>query len=206
MALSDQSFQFYTDSGLTILFSGALQLAHKTDFTDNPQDTQLFYGSNTANRKIETTVAPGVNNVEVTPVVLRAEWVTVTVYSLGTSIEPTTPNGFRYVVTTAGTSDVSEPTFPTAAIGDTVLDGTVVWTLTAEAHAITEFKLALTAGGLSAATPGAALSLGVTVLSGVGNAVEVNVRVINAVPTVNNNAGFPGIGLQFVDSITEKSQ
>jgi len=54
-------------------------------------------------------------------------WVASTAYSAGDEVEPTTANGFVYVCTTAGTSDASEPTWPTT-VGDTVTDGTVVWT------------------------------------------------------------------------------
>jgi hypothetical protein len=56
-------------------------------------------------------------------------WQASTGYSLGDVVVPTTglENGFRYDCTTAGTSDASEPTWPTAE-GETVADGTVVWT------------------------------------------------------------------------------
>jgi hypothetical protein len=54
-------------------------------------------------------------------------WVATTAYSLGAFRRPTTANGFRYEVTTAGTSGGAEPLWPTA-VGNTVADGTVVWT------------------------------------------------------------------------------
>jgi len=54
-------------------------------------------------------------------------WVASTAYSLGDYVLPTTPNGYYYKCTTAGTSDSSEPTWP-ATIGDTVNDNTAVWT------------------------------------------------------------------------------
>lgn len=54
-------------------------------------------------------------------------WASVTAYALGAYVKPTTPNGYRYECTTAGTSGTSEPTWPTT-IGATVTDGTVVWT------------------------------------------------------------------------------
>ncbi|TLN23838.1 hypothetical protein FDZ71_02385 [bacterium] len=50
-----------------------------------------------------------------------------TAYSLGAIVKPATANGFVYKCTTAGTSGSSVPTFPTA-IGQTVTDGTAVWT------------------------------------------------------------------------------
>lgn len=55
------------------------------------------------------------------------EWEASTAYSLADFRRPTTENGFRYECTTAGTSDSSEPTWPTT-IGTTVSDGTAVWT------------------------------------------------------------------------------
>lgn len=50
-----------------------------------------------------------------------------TAYILGDFIIPATPTGLRYECTTAGTSAAAEPFMPLAA-GDTVTDGTVVWT------------------------------------------------------------------------------
>jgi len=125
----------------------------------------------------------------------------VTVYALGASIEPTTPNGFRYEATTAGTSAASEPTFPTAAIGDTVADGTVVWTLVSAAHPITEIKLATTQGGLTAATPGAALSAGTSVTSLAANKFEFWIRITNTVSDPSDTLGFPGIGVNIVEIV-----
>ena len=58
--------------------------------------------------------------------ITETAWVANTAYALGDYVEPTTPNGYRYVCTTAGTSHVTdEPTWPTTG---TVADGTVVWT------------------------------------------------------------------------------
>jgi hypothetical protein len=56
-----------------------------------------------------------------------AEWQASHPYVLTDFVEPATPNGFRYECTTAGTSDSSEPAWPTT-IGATVNDGTAVWT------------------------------------------------------------------------------
>jgi len=202
MALSDISFKLYNEAGLTSLFTGVLQITHQTDLSDNPQDFQLFLGSNTASRQIEATSNPGVDNISLTPTNNRDVWTATTVYALGDGVEPTTPNTFRYVVTIAGTSSGSEPTFPTGAIGDTVVDGTVTWTMTSRVHEITEVKLATTSGGLSGATPGASLSLGTSLASGVGNAQEINIRVTNAVVTVGNTVGLNGLDVD-VNSLTE---
>lgn len=203
MALTDLTFKLYTDSGLTTLYSGTTNLTHQTDLSDNPQDFQLWLGSNTAGRDLEATSNPGVDQITLTPTNAVAAWAATTAYIVGDVVEPTTPNTYRYTCTTAGTSDGSEPTWPTGAIGDTVVDGTVVWTLTSSKHETTELKLALSAGGLPGATAGAALNLGTTINSGVGNAVEINVRVINAVTTVSDTTGYPDITLD-INEVEEK--
>lgn len=188
MSLADLTFKLYTDSGLTSLFGGTYELTHKSDFSDNPQDFTLYFGSNTANRQLEATANPGVAQITLTPTYAIPDWIAATAYSLGYSI---TPNSYRYKATTAGTSHASvEPTWPTT-IGSTVTDGTVVWTCVAEKRAITEIKLALTSGGLAGATAGAGLDIGTTILSGVANKVELHVRVSNAVPTVSSTIGQP---------------
>lgn len=56
-----------------------------------------------------------------------ADWQASTAYVLGDWVAATTPAGFNFICTTAGTTDASEPTWPTAE-GGTVTDGTVVWT------------------------------------------------------------------------------
>ena len=55
------------------------------------------------------------------------QWQAGTAYVLGDVVEPEVLNGHTYVCTTAGTSGVAEPNFPTTA-GATVDDGSVVWT------------------------------------------------------------------------------
>ncbi len=54
-------------------------------------------------------------------------WVTLTAYGLGIFRRPTVQNGFRYEVTTGGTTAAGEPAWPTTN-GATVVDGTVTWT------------------------------------------------------------------------------
>ena len=194
MALADLSFKLYTDSGLTTLFTGLFQLTHETDLSDNPQDFQLWFGSNTSSRTLEATSNPGVDQISLTPTDIMTAWAATTAYSVGDCRQPTTPNTYRYEVTTAGTSGGSEPTWPTGGVGSTVVDGTVVWTLVSSKHEPTEIKLALTAAGLPGATAGAALDLGATLTSGVGNAVEINIRVTNAVTDVGSNANCVAVG------------
>lgn len=202
MALADLSFKLYEDSGLVTEFGGALSLTHQSDLSDNPQDFQLWFGSNSTGVSLEAVSNPGVDDITLTPTDTLDEWVAATAYTLGMTVEPTAGNGYRYVCTTAGTSHATtEPTWPTS-ISSTVADGTVVWTCVAETHAPTEIKLALTAAGLAGATAGAALVLGQTLLTGAGNAVEVNIRVTNAVTTVSTNSGYPEIGL-YINSVQE---
>lgn len=57
-----------------------------------------------------------------------SSWAVATPYALGVIRRPTTPNGLRYRVSTAGTSHAStQPTWPTTT-GATVADNTVTWT------------------------------------------------------------------------------
>lgn len=56
-------------------------------------------------------------------------WEASTAYEIDTVREPTTPNGYRYAVTTPGTSSGTEPASWSATIGATVTDGaSLVWT------------------------------------------------------------------------------
>lgn len=205
MALSDLTFKFYTDTGLTTAFSNLYQLTHETNLSDNPQDFTLYFGSaqTSGTRKVQATSNPGTDNITLTPTYILDQWVVATVYALGDIVEPITPNGFKYKATTAGTSHASvEPTWPTS-VGTTVTDGTAIWTCLAIVHPITEIKLSLTSGaGLTAATPGAALNIGTTITSGTANKVAVYIRFTNTNTTVNDNTGFPELGL-YINAIEE---
>jgi hypothetical protein len=55
-----------------------------------------------------------------------ATWAALTPYVVGNTLAPTTPNGYKYICTTAGTSGASAPTWPTTFAG-TVADGTAVF-------------------------------------------------------------------------------
>jgi hypothetical protein len=203
MALSDLSFKFYTDSGLTSVFSNLYQIVHKTDLSDNPQDFQLWFGSNATSTQLQASASPGVTQISLTPADIEGVWTAgSTVWALGQIIEPTASNGFVYKCTTTGTgAAVTQPTWPTS-VGSTVTDGTAIWTCYAIKHPATEIKLAATAGGLPAATGGGAMNLGTTILSGSANAVQVNIRITNTVTTANSNTGWPQLGLN-VNAIQE---
>jgi hypothetical protein len=63
------------------------------------------------------------------------EWAASTVYEADAFVVPTSRNGHTYRVSVAGTSDSTEPTWPTGA-GETVVDGTVTWTEASEGQSI----------------------------------------------------------------------
>lgn len=196
MAFSGSSFALWNDSGLTDEFTGTKTLVHETDLSDNPQDFILYIGSTLSERQLQAASSPGVANITLTPTDILPEWVAATVYSEGDKIQPTTPNGFVYKCTVSGTSHASvEPTWPVTPLGATVTDNGVTWELSSAHHPATEIKLALSAGGLSGATGGAALNVATTVEGGSGNAVEIHIRVTNTVTNVANNTGNPEIGL-----------
>lgn len=54
------------------------------------------------------------------------QWASETAYQVGDIVRPTTGNGFVYQAISAGTSDTTEPTWPTT-IGETVVDDGVTW-------------------------------------------------------------------------------
>ena len=53
-------------------------------------------------------------------------WVYSTSYNLGNIVIPTTPNGYSYIVTSAGKSAVNEPSW-TTTIGNTTIDKPEIW-------------------------------------------------------------------------------
>jgi hypothetical protein len=197
MALSDLTFKLYTDSGLTEEFGGIAQYLHNSDLSDNPQDLQLWFGSNASNVQLQANSNPGVDNITLTPTDIMTVWAASVAKVVGNRVQPTVGDGYVYEVQSisgSGNTDATEPTWP-ASIGSTVVDNEVTWICVSKKHEPTEVKLASTSGGLAAATGGASLSLGTTLTSGVGNAVEVHMRVENAVDTVGTNSGNPGIGV-----------
>jgi hypothetical protein len=59
---------------------------------------------------------------------LRSIWVASIARVVGDMVRPTTPNGYIYRCTVAGTSDVSEPTWASIlTVGGTIVDGGVTW-------------------------------------------------------------------------------
>jgi hypothetical protein len=86
---------------------------------------------------------------------------TTTAYTLGAMVVPATPNGYFYAATTAGTSAGSAPTWPTT-IGDTVTDGTVVWTCMGKTALVKGTDYEIRSGGVLI-LPGASLAPGAVV-------------------------------------------
>lgn len=191
------SFLISTNSSGTIEFVGFEDLIHNTDESDNPQNLAVLYLiSLNDTRKLQANSDPGVDNITLTPTDILPEWVASTAYALNDMVQPTTPNGYRYKCTTAGTSSGTEPASWPLTVGSTVNDGTVVWTNISPKHEITEVTIALAAVDLDTNTPGGALSLGNTILGGVANAVPIYIRVENNVNIVSNNSTFPEITLR----------
>ncbi len=195
MAFAGSSFNLFNDALLTSAFSGDFVVTSKTDLSDNPQLFTLYLGSLLTTRLLQAASSPGVANITFTPTDILPIWVTLTAYVVGNKVQPIGGNGFVYECTTAGTTAVSQPSWPTTPLGATVVDGTVVWTLISVHHATTEIRMALTSGGVAGATPGAALSIGTTVTGGTINAVPIYLSLTNAVTNIANNTGNEEIGI-----------
>lgn len=195
MPFSNSSFGFYLDSGLTSAFGGTIALVEKTDLSDNPKDTTLYIGSILSGRQLQASSNPGVDNIVLTPTDTLPNWIASTSYISGQKVQPIAGNGFVYVCTNTGTSGSSAPTWPTSPIGQTVTDGSCVWTLYAVHHPITEMKLALSSGGLASATGGAPLNVATTILGGGTGIIPIYIRITNTVTTVSNSTGNPEIGI-----------
>lgn len=206
MALSDLSFKLYSDSGLTTLYGGTTNLQHKVNLSDNPQTFTLYFGSaSTSNRSCKALSNPDVDQIVLTPTLSMPVWAVATAYVVGDLVTPTVLNGKNYRCTVAGTSHAAtEPTWPTVTLGTTVTDGTVTWELYSVTHPITEIKMAITEGGLTAAVAGAALSIGTSVTNGSGNAIPIWVRVTNSVTNLSNNTVDPELKI-FPNSLVEQS-
>lgn len=207
MALSDLSFKMYLDSSLSTLFTSPKQLTRLTDLSDGAQDFTLYFGSTETSRVLEATSNPGVDQITITPTERLTAWAASTVYVVGDIVIPTTENGFKYrvkAISSSGTSDSTEPTWPTSGIGSTVVDNEVTWELMAAAHQDTEIKLATSSAGLDSATAGAALNLGTSVDSGSANAVAIYIRVTNAVTTVTNDSTDPDLAIN-INGVTESA-
>jgi len=66
------------------------------------------------------------NYAETIQVAGATAWAAEAVKTVGNKVNPSTPNGYFYQCSAAGTTGVTEPTWPTTE-GQTVVDGTVTW-------------------------------------------------------------------------------
>jgi hypothetical protein len=91
----------------------------------------LYAGSKTQRVLVESP-KPGVGDIATD---ITGDWTTAistaatarSATAIGTIVRPTTHNGYVYECTTAGIGAATEPTWPTTP-GETVTDGTTVWT------------------------------------------------------------------------------
>jgi len=204
MSITNITFLLYADSGLTTSATTSLTVSAFNDLSDGYHDYMFYFGSTDTLQKLQATSNPGVDQVVFSPSYILPARTNSTAYSLGASVIPATANGYRYVCTTAGTTGSTVPTFGTT-IGGTTTDGTVVWTLIAATSSINEIKLSLTSAGLAAATAGASLPIGNSLLSGPSNAIQFYMRVTNAVTTISNSSATPELGLS-LNAVVQSAQ
>ena len=171
------TFALFADATLTAPLA-TLTTQHLVDGTSDPVDAQIWIGSTATGTQLRADSDPGVDQLTLSIVRLVPVWAAAASIASGAKRRPTTSNGFVYQAGGAGTTDATEPTWPTT-IDDTVIDNDITWTCVADEDVPAEYKLATTEAGLATATAGAALNLGTTLLSGVGNAQPVWVRVEN---------------------------
>jgi hypothetical protein len=203
MPLLSETYALFDSADLDVTIDGFEDLIHYTDESDNPQQGTIWFGSlgsggaDTDDRVAQAQSDPGVDQITLTVAYILGQWTAATNYSIGDCVEPITPNGYRYRVTTDGGSShaTTEPTWPTT-IGATVVDQDLVWTCVSAKHEVTEVTLALTEGDLDINTPGAALDIGASIESGTANGVEIWWRIENNVNTVSNNTSTPELALQ----------
>jgi len=197
------TFKCYSDSGLTTEADVSLSITAESDLSDGAHDFQFFFGSQATTKMLRTVTSPGVGSITLTPTYILPSWLASHSYALDYSVVPTTPNGYRYVVTTAGTSASSEPSWGTVLDGTTT-DGSIVWTLVAEDSPTSEIKIAGSQSDLDSASGGAAFVLGTTILSGAPDAVEFWVRITNTITQVSTSIGTPELGIN-INPVTETS-
>lgn len=83
-----------------------------------------------------------------------------------------------------GSTTASKKVQSASGPGSTQISVSIVDSNSGTGAPATEFKLALSSGGLASAVSGAALEIGTTINSGVGNAVPIYTRRTSAVATV----------------------
>lgn len=127
----DAATTYYWERGGTNDFQcNALINAQETEGTGGTTDYNAYYGETeliSESNGLDKTAASEVAN----------EWAASTAYSLGDVRFPTTTlddagfsestHGYMMVVTTAGTTSGTEPTWSNYSLGDSITDGTVTW-------------------------------------------------------------------------------
>ena len=93
-------------------------------------DGIIWTDAGSVNPIIDDVQRPGIlkdgNGDPIRTTVTANAWAGTTVYALEDAVLPSTPNGYAYRCTVAGTSSGSEPTWSTTP-GDTFTDGSVTW-------------------------------------------------------------------------------
>lgn len=162
------SFAIYSDAGLTVEVN-SLKLLHKTDGSLDPAKRQLWIGSTNSGEKLQAASNPGVDPLTLSITQLHPARANSEAILTGDKRRISPSNNTIFQANNNGTTAASPPTWNTT-IGGTTVDGSVTWTAVAKEDTPDEIKLALTEAGLVSASPGAGLSLGTTILGGVGNA------------------------------------
>lgn len=171
------SFKFYADSGLLseLTLGQARELSDGTT-PDTENDQIAYFGSTETGKKARATSDPGTDPVNVTPAYAVTVWAVSATIAEDDIRMPSNNNGKKYRALGSGTTHAStEPTWPTTD-GQTVTDNDFDWECLEDLHQPDEITLGLSAAALDINTPGAALSLGTSVLSEVANAVPVYIR------------------------------
>jgi hypothetical protein len=92
-----------------------------------PPSWGFYFGANTSAGVLPNAIIPA-NSYGIAAIdPADRTWAASTAYVVGDTLSPVTPNGFKYICTTAGTSAGSEPTWPTTFKG-TVTNGGAVFT------------------------------------------------------------------------------
>ena len=186
------SLDFYTDSALTTS-AGTFDVNHLVDGTGDPQDFLYYLGSTETANKFQANSDPGVDQIAISLSAINPDWVAATGKSAGDRVVPTTPNGYKYEAQGVGTTHAStEPTWPTTK-GDTVVDNDITWENVGEVHVVTEFKLALSSGGLGTAVAGDPLDVGTQITGGTTNAVPIYVRIDDTTASINSGSDIRSI-------------
>jgi len=163
---------FFLDSGLSQA-AVSRTFTQKEDGSSNPVDALLYFGCPNAAKKAQAESNPGTDPITLSLVTAINPWAASTAYNVGDIVQPTVANGYKYKCVAAGTSGVSEPTWPTT-LGSQLIDNGVTWLCLDTIHVASEFKLSTSQAGLDTAVAGAPLEVGAT-LNG-GTPISIHLR------------------------------